>query len=503
TTRLEGKKTVFKPFNLGNGTGVSSGKGNPIYEDKYSVSYMWEDILKKETIIDLISRFVFVETNEETNDNGKKKRTEKLIFPRYHQLDVMRKVLADVKENHTSQNYLIQHSAGSGKTKTIAWLAHRLASFHDANDKVIFDNVIIMTDRVVVDRLLQKAITDLEHSSGLIKVMDDNCNSADLAKAIDSNTKIIATTIQKFPYIVDSVANLKEKKFAVIIDEAHSSTAGKNIAAVTKALSSGDDASEDMEEIIVDEIKRNGKQENVSMFAFTATPKPTTIQFFGRISTKGQREAFHIYSMKQAIEEGYIIDVLQNYTEYETFYKINKAIEDNPKYKTKKAKRKIARFAILHDINIAQRIEVIIEHFRTTVMQELGGHAKAMVITGSREEAVKYRIAFEEYIIKKGYNNIHALVAFSGKVKIKGDDTEYSEVYMNEGLLEKDLPKKFDTDDYQVLLVADKYQTGYDQDKLCAMYIMKKLKGVNAVQTISRLNRISPPYEKRTFILDF
>ena len=301
---------------------------------------------------------------------------------------------------------------------------------------------------------------------------------------------------------MDSVAGLKNKRFAVIIDEAHSSTAGKDMAAVTKSLGAGEQEGVDVEDMITDEIRRNGKQANVSMFAFTATPKPTTIQLFGRLNTKGQREAFHIYSMKQAIEEGFILDVLQNYTTYDTFYQINKEIEEDPRCKTVDAKRQIARFVELHETNIAQRVEVIVEHFRTTVMPELGGMAKAMVITASRQGAVKYRQAFEDYTKKKGYTDIKALVAFSGKVKLPDDETEYSEASMN-GFPEDRLTKEFDKDEYQVLLVANKYQTGFDQPKLCAMYVLKKLKGVSAVQTLSRLNRICPPFEKKTFVLDF
>jgi type I restriction enzyme R subunit len=507
TTKLTGADTFFLPFNMGNGTGVNAGKGNPVFPDKYSVSYMWEDILTKDTILDLIGKFMFLEVKEKVDElTGKKKRSENLIFPRYHQLDVIRKLLADVKVNHTSQNYLIQHSAGSGKTNSIAWLAHRLTSLHDDQNQVIFDNIVIVTDRVVVDRQLQQAVTGLEHKAGLIRVMDDKCNSQDLAKALTGNTKIIATTIQKFPYIVDSVKELNKKHFAVIIDEAHSSTAGKDMAAVTKSLGSdysiSEDISEDAEDTISREISKNGKQPNVSMFAFTATPKPTTLQLFGRVNTKGQREAFHIYSMKQAIEEGFILDVLSNYTTYDTFYRINKEIEEDPRCKTADAKRQIARFVELHDTNISQRIEVIVEHFRTSVMTELGGMAKAMVVTASRQAAVKYRQALENYINKKGYTDIHALVAFSGKVKLPDDETEYSEAGMN-GFPEDRLTKEFDKDDYNVLLVANKYQTGFDQPKLCAMYVLKKLKGVSAVQTLSRLNRICPPFEKHTFVLDF
>ncbi|TGA96335.1 type I restriction endonuclease subunit R [Sporolactobacillus shoreae] len=503
TTRLSGKETFFLPFNRGNGKGVAAGAGNPIDPDKYSVSYMWEDILTKDTVLDLISKFIFIETKEKKDDaTGKIKNSEAVIFPRYHQLDVIRKLLIDVCENHTAQNYLIQHSAGSGKTNSIAWLAHRLTSLHDAANKIIFDNVVIVTDRVVVDRQLQKAILGLEHKAGLIRVMDKTCTSSDLAIALNGNTKIIATTIQKFPYIVNSIAGLKTKRFAVIIDEAHSSTSGKDMAAVTQSLGAGDQDAPDVESQITDEIRKSGKQANVSMFAYTATPKPTTLQLFGRLNTKGQYEAFHVYSMKQAIEERFILDVLQNYTTYETFYQINKEVKDDPRCKTTEAKRQIARFVELHETNIAQRIEVIIEHFRTSVMTELGGMAKAMVITSSRQGAVKYRQAFEDYITKKGYTDIHALVAFSGKVKLPDDDKEFTEMSMN-GFSEDKLTGAFEKDDYQVLLVANKYQTGFDQPKLCAMYILKKLKGVSAVQTLSRLNRIYPPYDKKTFILDF
>lgn len=503
TTKLDGDATVFLPFNMGSGTGVDAGAGNPLFEDRYSVSYMWEDILTKDTVLDLLAKFIFVERKEDVDEaTGKKKRSETLIFPRYHQLDLIRKLLASVYEHGSELNYLIEHSAGSGKTNSIAWLTYRLASLHDAKNRIIFDNIIIVTDRVVVDRQLQKAILGMDHKAGLIRVMDDSCTSADLAYELSHNTKIIATTIQKFPYIVDTVANLKDKKFAVIIDEAHSSTAGKDMQAVTQALGSGEQTYTDADDMINDQIEKSGKQSNVSMFAFTATPKDKTLRLFGRLNPQGQYEAFHLYSMKQAIEEGYILDVLQNFTEYQTMFLLNKEIEEDPTMKTDDAKKQIARFIELHETNIAQRVEVIVEHFRTVVMGELGGMAKAMVITASRQAAVKYRQAFEDYINRKGYTGISALVAFSGKVKLDGDDTEYTEVGMN-GFREEQLPGKFDSDDYNVLIVANKYQTGFDQRKLCAMYVLKKLKGVNAVQTYSRLNRICPPYDKKTFILDF
>ena len=503
TTKLDKQATVFLPFNIGRGEGVDSGAGNPLFKDRYSVSYMWEDILTKDTILELISKFIFIERKDSVDElTGKKKHSETIIFPRYHQLDLIRKLIASVTEHGTNLNYLIEHSAGSGKTNSIAWLTYRLASLHDAENRIIFDNIIIVTDRVVVDRQLQKAILGMDHKAGLIRVMDDKCTSADLAYELTHNTKIIATTIQKFPYIVDTVSNLQGKHFAVIIDEAHSSTSGKDMQAVTQALGSGEHQYMDADDMINDQIEKSGKQSNVSMFAFTATPKNKTLRLFGRFNTKGQYEAFHLYSMKQAIEEGYILDVLQNFTEYDTMFRLNKEIEEDPELKTDEARRQIARFIALHETNIAQRVEVIVEHFRTVVMKELGGMAKAMVVTSSRQEAVKYKEAFKTYIERKGYPGISALVAFSGKVHLPGDDNDYTEAGMN-GFREEQTPVMFDSDDYNVLIVANKYQTGFDQRKLCAMYVLKTLKGVNAVQTYSRLNRICPPFDKKTFILDF
>ena len=509
TTELNKLETYFLPFNIGRGEGINTGKGNPIFKDKYSVSYMWEDILTKDTLYDLIGKFVFVEKKEKKDKlTGKKRTVEHPIFPRYHQLRTVRKTVNDLIENHTDFNYLIQHSAGSGKTKTIAWLAHRLSSLHDKEDKQIFDNIIIVTDRVVVDRQLQDAVKQIDHKSGLIKVMDEECSSDDLRKALEGNTKIIATTIQKFLYIVNSTRKINHKHFAVIIDEAHSSTAGKDMGAVTQLLGKGQEVEEDGDELEQDdiftaEIRANGKQPNVSMFAFTATPKPTTLALFGRPGKTGMNEAFDLYSMKQAIEEGFILDILTNYMEYKTYYDINKVIEDDPMYKSGKAKKQIAQLVDLTDENIEKRTEIIIEHFRSTVMQELGGTAKAMVVTASRPAAVKYKQAFERYINKHGYNDIACFVAFSGKVKLDEEpDTEYTEVGMN-GISEKALPDTFEKDENRILIVANKYQTGFDEPRLCAMYVLKKLKKISAVQTLSRLNRICPPYKKKTFVLDF
>lgn len=512
TTQLAKEKTFFMPFNMGKGEGVNSGAGNPEFPDEYSVSYMWEDILKKDTLVELITKFIFIETKESKDPlTGKKRKKQRLIFPRYHQLDVIRKTLADLKVNKTSQNYLIQHSAGSGKTNSIAWLAHRLASLHDNDDKIIFDNIIIMTDRVVVDRQLQRAIMGIEHKAGLIRVMDDKCTSEDLKLVLESNTKIVVTTIQKFPYVVDlikddssvSEQSLKDKKFAVIIDEAHSSTAGKDMMAVTEALSSSNKFYEqDVQDQLIQEIESSGKQKNVSMFAFTATPKPTTLRLFGRPDKHGNYRAFHLYSMKQAIEEGFILDVLANYTTYQTYYELNKEIADDPELKTADAKRQIAQQIDLNDQNIAQRTKIIIDHFRDHVMSELGNQAKAMVIMSSRKAAVKYQQSFEKYMKEHHYDDMGMLVAFSGKVNSEDGKGEFTESSMN-GIPEDRTAKEFNKPGYRFLLVANKYQVGFDQPKLTAMYVMKKLRGVNAVQTLSRLNRICPPYEKTPFVLDF
>lgn len=501
-TKLQGESSFFNPFNIGR----DFGKGNPHNEvSGIPVSYMWENIWTKNKILFLIERFIYIKQKERRNaDTGRVKKSKEVIFPRFHQLRAVERVMNDVMINHSECNYLIEHSAGSGKTETISWLAHILATIHDANNKNIFDTVLVITDRIVVDRQLQEAILGIEHKSGQVKVMDDKCDSSDLAYALAGNTKIIVTTIHKFYYILDNniLGGLKERKFAVLIDEAHSSTEGVFMQSVTQVLSNPEEEEEKTEEDkMLDEIQRCGKQQNVSMIAFTATPKPDTIQLFGTLNAEGHKESFDLYSMKQAIEEGYILNVLDNYVTWDTYCHINKAIADDPELNTIAAKRKMARFIDLHDTNIAQKAEIIIEHFRANVAHMLDGKAKAMVVTSSREAAVKYKKAFIEYINQEGYTDIKALVAFSGKVKIK--DVEYTEEGMNK-IKEEELCFEFDRSCYQVLIVANKYQTGFDQPKLVAMYVDKKLKSQQqAVQTLSRLNRICPPYEKTTFVLDF
>lgn len=512
-TELKGTSSFFLPFNRGSGYGIESGKGNPHNPDGVDVSYMWEDILKKDTLLNLVEKLIYIKKEKKKEEKtGKLKKKETMIFPRYHQFSAVRKLIKDIQMNETSRNYLIEHSAGSGKTNTIAWLSHRLSSLHNVNNEPIFDTICVITDRIVVDRQLQDAVLALEHKDGLIQVMDEKCTSSDLATALNGNTKIIVTTIHKFMYIKEQVENLRDKNFAIIIDEAHSSTSGSAMESVSYGLSSGllvaEEGSEysseqdglSYQDKIEDEIRRSGKPENVSMIAFTATPKFTTLQLFGTLNEKGEKVAFDLYSMKQAIEEGFIIDVLQNYVTYKTYFQINKIVEDDPELESIRAKRKIVKYIELHDTNISQKVEIIIEHFKYNVMKELGGKAKAMVVTSSRQAAVKYRNAFTDYINENQYTDIQALVAFSGKVTIDGK--EYTESVMN-NMDESKLVDAFDRDLYQVLLVANKYQTGFDQPKLCAMYVDKKLKGVNAVQTLSRLNRIYSGYNKKTFIIDF
>lgn len=501
TTELKGGNTFFNPFNIGE----NFGKGNPHNDiSGINVSYMWESIWTKDKILFLIERFIYIKKKERKNaDTGKIKRSKEVIFPRFHQLRAVERIMEDVIINHSSCNYLIEHSAGSGKTETISWLSHILATVHDKENNNIFDTVLVITDRIVVDRQLQEAILGIEHKSGQVKVMDDKCSSEDLAISLAGNTKIVVTTIHKFYYILDNnlLADLKNKHFAVLIDEAHSSTEGVYMQSVTHVLSGEKDGEfETEEDKILNEIRKSGKQINVSMIAFTATPKPDTLQLFGTLNTEGQKESFDLYSMKQAIEEGYIINVLDNYVTWKTYCHINKAIQDDPELQSITAKRKMARFIDLHDTNIAQKVEIIIEHFRANVAGCLGGKAKAMVVTSSRPAAVKYKQEFVRYIQEKGYTGIQALVAFSGKVKLKSGD--FTEVGMN-GIKEEELRFEFDRSCYQVLIVADKYQTGFDQPKLVAMYVDKRLKGVAAVQTLSRLNRICLPYDKTSFVLDF
>lgn len=508
TTKLNGSKTYWLPFNKG----ANNGKGNPQNPNGYRTAYLWENILQKDSWMEIIQRFVHLQT-EEIEVDGKIYRKEKLIFPRYHQLDAVREISKKVLEVGTGKNYLIQHSAGSGKSNSIAWLAYRLSSLHNATDERIFDSVIVVTDRKVLDQQLQNTIYQFEHKTGVVQKIDKD--STQLALALGYGTNIIITTLQKFPFVVDKVGELPVRKYAVIIDEAHSSQGGeasKKLKEVLASKSLEDATKEDLDEdytgddFIREQIEKSaaarGHQHNISFFAFTATPKYKTLQVFGDKDENGKPKPFHLYSMRQAIEEGFILDVLQNYITYELYFKLTKAIEEDPNLNKKKAAKAIGKFVSLHPHNLAQKTEIIIEHFRNIVSKKIGGKAKAMLVCGSRLHAKRYYEEFEKYIKKKGYENeIKILVAFSGKVIDDNAPDGVSEPEMT-GYSEKELPTIFERNEYKILIVADKYQTGFDQPLLHTMYVDKKLSGVKAVQTLSRLNRMHPGKED-TFILDF
>lgn len=496
TTKLEGKKTSFLPFNKGD----NGGAGNPNVKDNYKTAYLWEEVWEKDSFLEIIARFIHVQKKDEMVD-GKKITKETIIFPRYHQLDAVRKLLVASKYNGAGKDYLVQHSAGSGKTNTIAWLAHRLANLHDDKDTPVYSSVVVITDRKVLDQQLQSCIYQFEHQKGVVHCIDKNSNQ--LAEALLDGGKIIITTLQKFPFVIDKVGELPNRKYAVIVDEAHSSQTGTASAKMKGILGADIVLDEDefvgIEQLIMQSARSRAKQSNLSFFAFTATPKTKTLEMFGQLGADGKPYPFHLYSMRQAIEEGFILDVLKNYTTYEMYCNIEKAIVDDPVLNKKKAIRAIARWVTLHPYNIAQKTEIIIEHFRQHIRHKLEGKAKAMVVTSSRKAAVRYKLAFDKFINDKGYTDIKTLVAFSGSVSDQG--VEYVEPKMNKLKNEEELPEKFNTNEYQVLIVAEKYQTGFDQPLLVAMYVDRKLKGLQAVQTLSRLNRSYSG--KDTFVLDF
>ena len=517
TTRLAGAATHFLPFDKG----CDDGGGNPPDPKgrAYRTSYLWEEVLQRDSLLDLLTRFVHLQVEEKRDDQGRKVKVETMIFPRYHQLEAVRLLVETSRREGVGHNTLVEHSAGSGKSNTIAWLTHRLASLHDTNNARVFDSVIVVTDRVVLDQQLQDTIYQFEHRRGVVRKVDES--SRQLAEALENAVPIIITTLQKFPFVshqllkmaeergTEATGALQTRRCAVVIDEAHSSQGGETATALKEVLSGkelreearrraaeegmDDDA---MEALFLSMAKR-GRQANLSFFAFTATPKHKTFKVFGRGG-----EPAHRYTMRQAIEEGFILDVLKHYTSYATYYRLLKACEDDPNVERKKAASALARFLRLHSHNIAQKTEVMVEHFNTATRHKIGGRAKAMVVTGSRLEAVRYKQSFDRYIQEKGYP-IKSLVAFSGIVeddKLPG--TTYTEAQMNQGVREKELPEHFATQDYQVLLVAEKYQTGFDQPLLHTMYVDKRLAGIQAVQTLSRLNR-THPLKEDTFVLDF
>ncbi|QDU71080.1 type I restriction endonuclease subunit R [Mucisphaera calidilacus] len=515
TTRLSGSKTYFLPFNKGCG----GGGGNPENTSGgggYKTAYLWEEVLERHSFLDILARFIHLQI-EEKKLGDKKVKKQTMIFPRYHQLDCVREMVADARERGVGNNYLVQHSAGSGKSNSIAWLAHRLSSLYDEQDEKVFDSVIVVTDRVVLDQQLQYTIYQFEHKQGVVEKIE--INSTQLAEALGAGVPIIITTLQKFPFVTEKIGDLPKKRYAVIVDEAHSSQGGETATELKGVLAGATIKEEakakaeaeglpDYEEEILKAMAKRGKQPNMSFFAFTATPKYKTLEVFGQLGPDGKPRPFHLYSMRQAIDEGFILDVLQNYTTYKTYYRLIKSIEDDPKVDKRKAARALARFMSLHPHNIAQKTEVMVEHFRHFTLHKNGGKAKAMVVTSSRLHAVKYKQAFDKYIKEKGYTEIKTLVAFSGTV-IDPDapGVEYTESAMNidaqgKHIGQKELPERFATEEYQVLLVAEKYQTGFDQPLLHTMYVDKRLAGIQAVQTLSRLNRTHPGKED-TFVLDF
>ncbi len=506
TTKLDGKSTRYLPFNRG----YNNGAGNKPNPDGYRTSYLWEYVWTRDSFLDIVSKFLHLSI-EEYEFDGVKKKKETIIFPRFHQMQVVRELTKDAHENGVGKNYLIQHSAGSGKSNSIAWLSYRLSSLHNAKDERIFDSVIVITDRTVLDNQLQNTIYQFDHKEGVVQKIDKD--SQQLADSIKAGSNIIITTLQKFPYILTKIGELPNRQYAVIIDEAHSSQGGEASKKMKEVLSAKsleeaekEDATSGLDEDAEDEIRKSmlarGKQANLSFFAFTATPKSKTVEVFGTPSpTDGKPRPFHLYSMKQAIEEGFILDVLKNFTTYKTYFKLSKEITDDPKVNKKQAARAIARFLSLHPHNLSQKTEVMVEHFRQIVSKKIGGKAKAMVVTSSRLHAVRYKEEFDNYIKEKGYTDIKTIVAFSGKVIYDVYPEGVTEVELN-GFKEKEVPKKFATSEYQLLLVADKYQTGFDQPLLHTMYVDKKLSGVKAVQTLSRLNRMHPGKED-TFVLDF
>ncbi|MFZ1548539.1 MAG: type I restriction endonuclease [Candidatus Nitrotoga sp.] len=525
TTRLEGKDTFFLPFNIGD----HHGAGNPPAAGDVRTTYLWYKVLTRDSLMDILARFVHLavtETTVATEKGIKRHRKEEMIFPRYHQLDAVRTLIGHAQAHGSGHNYLIQHSAGSGKSNSIAWLAHRLSSLHDANNEKIFHSVVVITDRRVLDQQLQDTIFQFEHKLGVVQKIDENTQQ--LAKALSDGVPVIISTIQKFPFITQAIRTMEAngktvaidtqgKRFAVIVDEAHSSQSGETAmelkrilnkegieSAIAEQLLDMDDEglSEEAKKSLLREQLKRPKQPNLSFFAFTATPKFKTLAVFNEPGPDG-KAPFHHYSMRQAIEEGFIHDVLEHYTTYKRYYKLIQKAEHDPEVPRRKAANALARFVAFHDYEIAQKVEVIVEHFRTHTRHKIGGRAKAMVVTGSREHAVRYKLGFDKYIKDKGYTDVKSLVAFSGEIMLKEfGDKKFTEVGMNNGIKESELPEKFNTEEYQVLLVAEKYQTGFDQPLLHSMYVDKRLAGIQAVQTLSRLNRTTRG-KTDTFVLDF
>ena len=497
STKLEKDKTIFLPFNKGD----KNSAGNPPNPNGHKTAYIWEEIFSKASLADILQHFVRLD-GKDTD----KLESRNLYFPRYHQLDVVRKIIDDVSQNGVGKTYLIQHSAGSGKSNSITWCAYRLIEAYSAKDSMserpIFDSVIVVTDRKILDKQLRENIANFSEVKNIIAPA---FSSAELKSNLENGKKIIISTIQKFPFIVEGISDLSDKKFAIIIDEAHSSQSGTAHQKMNEAMGKKEfDNDMDAQDMVLEIIKSRKLKNNASYFAFTATPKNSTLEKFGTKQDDGSFAPFHLYSMKQAIEEGFILDVLSNYTTYKSYYEIVKSIDDNPYFKTDKAQKRLRGFVEKNPSTIATKTEIIIDHFINNVVKtnKLKGKAKAMVVTADIQTAILYHKA----IVKK----LHAIgdpfgviVAFSGKKELEG--IEYTEDSIN-GFDSKDIAQNFDSDHYRVLIVANKFLTGFDQPKLCAMYVDKKLDGVLAVQALSRLNRAAPKYSKKTedlFVLDF
>ncbi|WP_417535226.1 type I restriction endonuclease subunit R [Methylophaga sp.] len=529
TTRLEGENTTFLPFNKGTKEG---GAGNDVPEDinQYATDYLWNEVLLPDNLLNILARFIHLQIEEKEDWEGRKYKKETLIFPRYHQWDVVGKLIHAAQTEGPGHKYLIQHSAGSGKSNSIAWAAHQLSSLHTREGHKLFDSVIVVTDRTVLDDQLQETISQFTSIDGVVGRINrkegEGSKSDKLAHALEASQPIIIVTIQTFPYVLKAIEDsisLKERNYVVIADEAHSSQTGSTARQLKEVLmidGQDEDDALSSEDILDATLASRRASKNVSFLAFTATPKPKTLELFGRLpdptqpaSKTNKPEAFHVYSMRQAIEEGFILDVLKNYTNYKVAYNLAMKLESaDQEVESKKAKVKLNQWVRLHDYNISQKVQVIVEHFKNNVMGLLGGQAKAMVVTSSRKEAVRYKLSFDQYIKQKGYQKVHAMVAFSGEVNFDEKDPnasslideKYTETNMNPNLKGRDMRDAFKTDDYQVMIVANKFQTGFDQPKLCAMYVDKKLGGVECVQTLSRLNRTYPgKAETGTYILDF
>jgi len=496
TTKLDGNKTYFLPFNQGN----HGRKGNPVAEGNYSTHYLWDEVWQKDSWLNIFQNYIVLEKPNK-NDPWRKGR---LIFPRYHQWRCVCRLISESRNGQ--RNYLNQHSAGSGKTNTISWTAHQLSTLHDGNNQAIFDGVIVISDRRNLDKQLQDSISNIDRKEGVVECIisgSSESKSSRLRDALKKHTRIIVTTLQSFrPMLEGSDLSLEGKKYAVIVDEAHSSQSGKAAGALRASLGGTETTqSEDLEDLITNQIEKRGPQSNLSFYAFTATPKAKTLEMFGEINAEGKPVPFSLYSMQQAIEEGFILDVLKNYVTYKELYEIVKKVPDDPMHEKSRSKKQIARFASLHEGAVEQKVAIIVEHFRENVLAKgkIKGKAKSMVVTRSRLHAVRYYNAFQKYIAQQGYSDIKTLVAFSGTVDDDGD--LYTETSLN-GFDESKTPDKFATVEYQVLIVAEKYQTGFDQPLLHTMYVDKVLGGIQAVQTLSRLNRCHPD-KMDTCVVDF